>query len=85
MTELRVVDLGSQARAVANHIKGWGTSDVLAWLGQYGDIRSAHPDNPNAYIFHSHAGVTTGFMFEEGGILTIIGDHTTIEIPGTHG
>jgi hypothetical protein len=81
MTDLRVIDLASQAREVANHIKGWESSDVLAWLRQYGEIAAVHPDNPNAHIFHSHSGVTTGFILEEGGLLSIIGDHTVVEIP----
>ena len=81
MTEFRVIDLGSQAGAVANPIKGWKTSDVLSWLRQYGEITGAHPNNPNAYISRSHSGTTTGFIIEEGGILSIMGDHTVLEIP----
>jgi hypothetical protein len=81
MTDLSVIDLASQAREVANHIKGRKSSDVLAWLRQYGEIAAVHPDNPNAYIFRSHSGATTGFIIEEGGLLSIIGDHKVVEVP----
>jgi len=80
MREFRVIDLDSQAQEVAKYIKGWKTSDVLAWLRQYGDLTIGCRGHPNSYLFHSHAGVTTGFIIEQGGLLTIIGDHTTRSI-----
>ena len=38
MPEFIVVDLGSQARAVGQHVEGWPRSCVLAWLRQFGEV-----------------------------------------------
>jgi hypothetical protein len=82
MIDFRVVDLDSQARAVARHIKGWRTADILAWLGQYGELVSFRPDVPNAYWFRSRCGIDTSFMLEPGGVLIIVGDnHAEVILP----
>ena len=81
MAEFRVVDLESQAREVAKHIRGWEKSAVLSWLQHFGEIQSGHPGNPDAYRFRSHAGVLTSFILGDAGQLTIILDHTTWIVP----
>jgi hypothetical protein len=77
VSELRVIDLDAQAVAVAKHIQGWEKDSILSWLRRYGELEPAHPGNPNAYLFRSFSGITTGFVLGENGKLTIVGDHTT--------
>jgi hypothetical protein len=72
----RVIDLGSQADAVARHIRGWSREEVLAWLGRYGKItRFSH--DADVYSFLAPSGLRTGFVLREGGEFIIIVDHTT--------
>jgi hypothetical protein len=81
MVVFRVIDLESQARAVARYVKGWNKAAVLKWLSQSGDLEPAHPGNPDVYRFHSYAGISTGFLIKADGQLVIIGDHTTWAVP----
>ena len=72
----RVIDLGSQADAVARHIRGWPRDEVLAWLGRHGRIRR-FPDLPDTFSFLAPSGLLTGFVLREHGEFLIIVDHTT--------
>lgn len=73
-----VLDLGSQANAVARYIQGWEKERILAWLSQQGEVRQiSHPQDRNLYGFRSHVGITTGFRLLEDGQIIIIHDHTT--------
>jgi hypothetical protein len=72
----RVIDLGSQADAVARHIRGWSRDEVLAWLGRYGKIKR-FPHNADLYSLLAPYGLLTGFVLREGGEFLIIVDHTT--------
>jgi hypothetical protein len=72
----RVIDLDSQADAVARHIRGWSRDEVLAWLGRYGKIKR-FPHNADLYSFLAPSGLLTGFVLREGGEFLIIVDHTT--------
>jgi hypothetical protein len=81
MLAFHVIDLESQARAVARHIRGWKKSDILTWLSQFGGIVQPFPDNPNLYRFRSYSGITTGFLLTDSGEFAIILDHTTWVVP----
>jgi hypothetical protein len=78
--EFRVLDLASQAEDVLRHVRGWDRESILDWLCRFGQIELAHPDNPSVYRFHSSAGISTGFILEDVGQITLIGDHTTLTV-----
>ena len=71
----RVIDLDSQADAVARHIRGWSRDEVLAWLGRYGKIKRSY--YADSYSFLAPSGLLTIFSLSEGGEFLIILDHTT--------
>ena len=77
MSDFTLIDLGSQSREVALHINGWPKQNALDWLRQFGEVKTGHPSNPDVYLFHSYAGITTGFIYGDDKQLVIIGDHTT--------
>lgn len=72
----RVVDLVSQADAVARYTQGWQKRDVLTWLGRYGKIRISSFD-PDVYFFLAPSGLQTGFVLRESGEFLLIIGHTT--------
>ena len=71
-----VIDLGSQADAVARYIKGCSRDEVLAWLSRYGKIKR-FPHDSDVYSFLAPSGLQTGFVLREDGEFFIILDHTT--------
>jgi hypothetical protein len=67
MPEFIVVDLGSKARAVGQHVEGWPRSRVLAWLRQFGEVYyEPYFSRPGVdhYSFVSPCGRSSGFWFE---------------------
>jgi hypothetical protein len=72
----RVIDLGSQADAVARYIRGWSRDEVLAWLGRYGKI-TRFPHDADVYSFLAPSGLQSRFVLREDGEFLIILDHTT--------
>ena len=76
-TQFAVVDLVSQASAVASHVRGWSTDQILNWLGEHGTIRSgATMGDRETYFFNSRAGIEAIFLLD-GDQFTFIVDHTT--------
>ena len=71
----RVVDLVSQAEALAWHTQGWQKEDVLAWLRQYGKLGTGF--YPDTYLFTAPSGLQAGFILREDGASLLILDHTT--------
>ena len=82
MLEFRVVDLASQASAVAHYTRGWARDEVLMWLRQFGEAVGSDRF-PNHYRFISACGLHTGFILTEDGELLIVGDHTIYRPAGT--
>lgn len=81
MTEFIVVDLGCQAEAVANHVRGWTKEQILDWLSQHGEVsKRPHPYDNDLYAFRSRTGQYTAFRLLDDGQLFIIGDHSTSRI-----
>ena len=80
MAEFHVVDLASQAHAVARYTAGWPRERVLAWLGQFGQVAKPFELNDDLYTFLPPCGLLTGFILQENGEFYIIGDHTTHRI-----
>jgi hypothetical protein len=65
-----LVDLESQAEAVARYICGWTRARFLAWLSQFGEVRAG--PYADTYFFRSHFGLHTPFrMSEEGDFILI--------------
>jgi len=75
-TKFTVVDLVSQASAVATHVRGWSTDQILSWLGEHGAVRSAVTMDRVTYLFSSRAGIETVFLLD-GDQFTFILDNTT--------
>jgi hypothetical protein len=72
----RVIDLDSQADAVARHIRGRSRDEVLAWLGNFGKVKR-FPHDANIYGFLAPSGLQTRFVLRENGEFLLILDHTT--------
>jgi hypothetical protein len=72
-----VIDLVSQASAVARHVRGWSTNQILAWLRRQGELES-RPSiilGRETYFFRSGSGFTAAF-FLDGEEFTFISDNT---------
>ena len=77
MPDLVVMDLGSQAEAVAQYVAGWPKSRFLSWLSQFGEVlKTDWPGDQERYSFHARSGRWTGFWFTE---------NDRLEIPATSG
>ncbi len=72
----RVIDLGSQADAVARYIRSWSRDEVLAWLSRYGKIKR-FPHDADLYSILALSGLQTAFVLREDGEFLIVVDHTT--------
>lgn len=72
-----VVDLVSQANAVAAHVRGWSTDQILDWLRKYGTVLSDSTTmDQEVYFFSSCVGIDASF-FLNGDRFTFIVDNTT--------
>jgi hypothetical protein len=76
MSDFKIVNLASQADAVAHHVIGWRKEEILAWLGRQGTLAAIHPDDPNVYSILAPAGIQTGFILRDNGEFLIVADHT---------
>jgi hypothetical protein len=79
-----LVDLDSQAEAVAGLLRHLTVEQKLAWLRQQGEIVEVlHPLEgwQLGYGFISPLGMRTSFRFTEGGELVIVYDHNTRVVP----
>jgi hypothetical protein len=86
MSEFVIVDLGSQAEAVARYVRGWSTSRFLTWLGQYGEvIRVQNPSGGERYSFHSKSGEWSGFWITDTRTLNLLrrdgGGYNIVSVP----
>jgi len=76
-----LIDLDSQADAVAVAVRGLSEDEILTWLTERGRVTSArHPNDPRLYVFVGATGQRTGFRITEQGKLAIIRYHS-IYIP----
>ena len=80
MAGFHVVELASQAHAVARYTRSWPRERALAWLSQYGQVTKFYENNDDLYTFRSPCGLWTGFILREAGEFYLIGDHTTYRI-----
>src|SRR5262245_57889278 len=71
-----LLDLASQADAVAQYIQGWETADILAWMRCYGTVLDWSWKDPDYYVFCAPTGLYTGFRLTDDEFV-IFGDHTT--------
>jgi hypothetical protein len=78
MAQFTVIDLASQARAVARYTRGWKRDDLLSWLRQFGELEKVEvsPGGHDQYHFRSPAGLWVTFRYTDEGEFFIFGDHT---------
>lgn len=78
MNDFVLVDLDSQADAVAQHIQGWSPKSILDWMNVQGQIQEIpNPYNDRAFVFISKSGIRTRFRFNEKDEIIILRDHST--------
>jgi hypothetical protein len=78
MNEFTLIDLDSQADAVAQYTQGWSVQNILDWMGQYGEVNKIPmPHNDRAFVFIARAGIHTAFRFTEKDEIIILSDNTT--------
>lgn len=61
-----MVDLVTQAEAVARHVRDWTKPSILRWLRQYGEIKQSAL-NPDLYVFYAPSGLVSAFLLDEEG------------------
>jgi hypothetical protein len=75
--EFAVIDLASQASAVAAHVRGWTKDQILAWLSESGTVTPLPEVCGNeTYLFGSGIGAEVAFFLNQDQF-TFIGDNTT--------
>lgn len=81
MSDFPIVDLESQAGAVARHMHGWSVSEKLAWLRQHGSVSEVWtPYNLGEhYAFTSRAGISTPFRLTPSGTFLIVREYRLID------
>jgi hypothetical protein len=72
-----VVDLISQADAVAGHVRGWSRERILLWLNEHGTVRPIPTLKGDAYLFTSATSRDAVFLLN-GDRFTFIVDNTTV-------
>ena len=84
MKDFTLIDLYTQADAVARIISGWSSAQIVAWFNQHGLIEPAqHPYDPHLYCFTSSIGIVTGLRItDDGGVYIVTPDSIR---PLTHG
>ena len=71
-----VMNLASQAEAVAGHVRGWPKEHILHWLGQQGElVKLENVSEGEVFSFRSWVGFEVKF-FLEGDQFTFLGDNT---------
>ncbi len=65
MATFWVVDLGTQAEAVARHVQGWSALEFLSWIAQFGEVIRVRDDPAGTarYVFIARSELTTSFRF----------------------
>ncbi len=72
-----VVNLASQAEAVAEYVRGWSKEHILQWLGRQGElVKLENVSTGEVFSFRSRMGFEVKF-FLEGDQFTFLGDNTT--------
>jgi hypothetical protein len=70
-----VVNLASQADAVASYVRGWSQEQILHWLSRQGELQMwVNAAGEEVYSFRSRMGFETMFLLEEDRF-TFLGDH----------
>ena len=75
--EFVVIDLSSQASAVAAHVRGWTKDQIFEWLNQSGTVTPL-PEmfGKEIHLFSSRIGCEVAFHLDHDQF-TFIGDNTT--------
>jgi|GEM_PF-2123087 len=68
-----LIDLNTQAVAVAKYVQGWRKQQFLSWISQFGEVRKYNPYNNENYLFTSVCGLHTTFSITENNKLLL--DH----------
>jgi hypothetical protein len=72
-----IVNLASQAEAVAAYVRGWPKEHILHWLGRQGDlVKLEGVSEEEVYSFRSRMGFEVTFLLD-GDRFTFLGDNTT--------
>ena len=75
--EFVVIDLASQASAVAAHVRGWTKDQILEWLSESETVKPLPEMCGNeTYLFSSGVGFEVAFFLNRDQF-TFIGDNTT--------
>ena len=74
-----VINLASQADAVARYVEGWSKEKILNWLSCQGELERRTDIYGNEYFsFNSRFGFQVNFFLDSDEFL-FVGDHTTWE------
>ena len=72
-----IVNLASQADAVASYVRGWPEEHIVRWLSRQGELRMReNAAGETLYSFRSRMGFETQFLLE-GDRFTMFGDQMT--------
>lgn len=85
--DFHLIDLGSQANAVQQLLKGRPAEEKLAWLAERGDLSLAYAADgrfPDTYAFRSRLGFEIAFFLRDD-LFVFIGDSTTWVAPQPSG
>ena len=77
--DFHLIDLGSQAYAVQQLLKGRPAEEKLAWLAERGELSLAYAADrrfPDTYAFRSRLGFEIAFFLRDD-LLVLIGDNTS--------
>ena len=77
--DFHLIDLGSQAYAVQQWLRGRPVAEKLAWLAERGELSLAYAADgrfPDTYSFRSRLGFEIVFFLREDQFV-FIGDNTT--------
>jgi hypothetical protein len=82
--DFHLIDLGSQAYAVQQHLRGRPAPEKLAWLSERGEVsqvyKAASRGFPDTYLFRSRLGFEIAFFIRDDQFV-FIGDNTTWVAP----
>ena len=76
MSNFVLIDLVSQANAVAKYVQNWSEKQILQWLAQRGTLTKREDRFGPIYCFESTLGFWVHF-FLDGDQFTFLAQHTT--------
>lgn len=63
-----LVDLGSQALAVAAHVDGWSRERLLDWLAEFGSLQPVPQAYDDRWLWEGPVGLHANLYFPEPGV-----------------